>query len=192
MFNFHTNTNEENAINILKNDHNKVKELFKKFENSTRREKKEIVDDTIQELKVHASIEEEIFYPTVRGKIKRDIMNEANEEHHVAKVLIAELEQMDGTEEHFDAKYIVLCENIRHHIKEEEDLMFPLVDKINLDFEALGKKMLAKKKNLLQNGVPEFAEEKMIALIKGKGDSPAKIAESHDASRKRKNKKKAA
>lgn len=67
-------------------------------------------------------------------------MNEAGEEHHVARILIAELEEMDGTESHYDAKFTVLAENVRHHIKEEEENMLPEVQKTELDFDALGKK----------------------------------------------------
>ena len=171
--------NPEDAINILKDDHNKVKDLFDKFEKSkTLREKKQIVHEAIMELKIHAAIEEEIFYPALHNKhVDKKILNEADEEHHVAKVLIAELEIMDGTEEHFEAKFHVLSENIRHHIKEEEGDMFPEARGTDIDFEALGSKMLAKKTQLKKSGVPVFAEEKMIALMKGKSDSPAMTAE---------------
>ena len=79
-----------------------------------------IVREALTELKVHAAIEEEIFYPAVRKPVGKEIMNEADEEHHVAKLLIAELDVMDGSESHFDAKFHVLAENVRHHIKEEE------------------------------------------------------------------------
>ena len=63
-------------------------------------------------------------------------MNEADEEHHVAKLLVAELDRMDGSESHFDAKFLVLTENVRHHIKEEEDEMLPKARKVKVDFEA--------------------------------------------------------
>jgi hypothetical protein len=186
MFQFFDNP--DNAINILKQDHDKVKDLFDRFETADRREKKKIAEETIHELKIHAAIEEGIFYPTVRGQVERDLMNEANEEHHVAKVLIAELERMDGTEEHFDAKYTVLSESIRHHIREEEGHMFPMAYDSDVDMEMLGRKMLAKKEKLIETGVPEFAEEKMVAMIKGEGDSPAKAAESYESAESRKRK----
>src|SRR5436190_7133915 len=106
------------AVSILKEDHQKVKELFDQFENArTRSAKLKLVRQALIELKIHAAIEEELFYPSVRRPVGKDIMNEADEEHHVAKLLIAELDSMDGSETHFDAKFVVLAENVRHHIK---------------------------------------------------------------------------
>ena len=134
-------TKAENAIAMLKSDHQKVKELFDKFEESKNSAAQaKIVANAIQELKVHATIEEELFYPSVRQQIDDEdgIMPEADEEHHVAKVLIAELENMKGDEEHWEAKFMVLAESVRHHIKEEEGQMFPKAKKTDIDFVALG------------------------------------------------------
>jgi len=170
---------ENDAFALLKKDHDTVKELFSDFEEAeTLRQKKKIVADTIMELKIHATIEEEIFYPALRKhKVDMDLLNEADEEHHVAKLLVAELEQMDGTEQHYGAKYTVLAENIKHHIKEEEGELFPKARKTDLDFVALGKQLLARKQQLKKSGVPPCAEEKMIfAHKKGSGDSPAQTA----------------
>lgn len=169
--------NKEDAIAILKSDHDKVKELFEKFENTDNlREKKKIAAEAIMELKIHAEIEEKIFYPVVRKELDEDdIMNEADEEHHVAKLLIGELDQMDGSEDHWEAKFIVLAENIRHHIKEEEGEMFPKARKEDIDFDALGQKLLAAKQQLKKNGVPESLEGKL--MVRGvKADSPAQAA----------------
>ena len=166
----------ENAITMLKSDHQKVKELFDKFEESkTSESQTKIVADAIQELKVHATIEEELFYPAVRQQIDDEdgIMPEADEEHHVAKVLIAELENMTGDEEHWKAKFMVLAENVRHHIKEEEGEMFPEARKTDIDFVALGAQMLELKKRLIRDGVPPDAEAKMISKYGLRGDSPA-------------------
>ena len=89
------------AIAILKADHKKIKGLFKDFETSEgKRAKKKIVTEALLELKIHAALEEEIFYARVRRQVGKDIMNEADEEHHVAKLLIAELESMGGSESH--------------------------------------------------------------------------------------------
>src|SRR3954452_5146332 len=107
------------AVALLKADHDRVKELFDRFEVArTRPAKLKIVRAALVELKVHAAIEEELFYPAVRKPVGKEIMNEADEEHHVAKLLIAELDAMDGSESHFDAKFRVLAENVRHHIEE--------------------------------------------------------------------------
>ena len=175
MFDFLT-TNP--ALALLKKDHDTVKDLFDKFEKAEGRPaKKKIVKQALAELKVHAAIEEELFYPAVRRPVGNDIMNEADEEHHVAKVLIAELEGMDGREDHYDAKFAVLAENVRHHIKEEENEVFPKAKDATIDFEALSKAMSQRKEMLLVKGVPLAAEDTMVAASHGKGDSPAHAAQ---------------
>ena len=175
MFDFLT-TNP--ALVLLKRDHETVKDLFDQFEKAEGRPaKKKIVKRAITELKVHAVIEEELFYPAVRKPVGKDIMNEADEEHHVAKVLIAELEDMAGREDHYDAKFKVLSENIRHHIKEEESEVFPKAKDAKIDFEELSRAMLQRKETLLAEGVPPAAEEGMVAASHGKGDSPAQAAQ---------------
>jgi hypothetical protein len=103
-------------------------------------------------------------------------MNEADEEHHVAKVLIAELEAMDGRGDHYDAKFMVLAENVRHHIKEEENEVFSKAKDTTIDFEALSQAMAQRKEKLLAKGVPPAAEEAMVAASHGSGDSPAQAA----------------
>src|SRR5579864_8948943 len=168
MFDFLT-TNP--ALALLKKDHDTVKDLFDKFEKADGRPaKKKIVKQALTQLKVHAAIEEEIFYPAVRKPVGKDIMNEAGEEHHVAKVLIAELEGMSGREDHYDAKFTVLSENVRHHIKEEENEVFPKANKADIDFDALSKAMSQRKASLLAKGVPPTAEEAMVASTHGKDD----------------------
>ena len=165
------------VLALLKKDHDTVKDLFEKFEKAeTPSAKKKIVKEALAELKVHATIEEEIFYPAVREPVGDDIMNEADEEHHVAKVLIAELDEMDGHEDHYEAKFTVLAENVRHHIKEEENEVFPKVKDAHVDFEDLNQKILRRKEILLAKGVPPTAEEAMVHASHGQGDSPARAA----------------
>src|SRR6185503_2552631 len=111
---------EKHAIAILLKDHDTVKDLFDKFEKAkSAAEKEKIIATALTELKIHAVIEEEIFYPAVRSHVGKDIMNEADEEHHVARILIAELDRDGRANDHRDAKFTVLAENVRHHIKEE-------------------------------------------------------------------------
>jgi hemerythrin-like domain-containing protein len=165
------------AVSLLKEDHNRVKRLFDQFEVAKGGPaKRKIAREALNELKVHAAIEEELFYPAVRKAIGKEIMNEADEEHHVAKVLIAELDSMTGSESHFDAKFMVLAENVRHHIKEEENEMLPKAKAVKLDFGALAKTMKRRKERLLRDGVPSVGEETMVKASRGKGDSPAKAA----------------
>jgi hypothetical protein len=157
-----------------------VKDLFERFEETNGSSTKaKIVSEALSALKVHATIEEELFYPAVRQNIEDEdgIMDEADEEHHVAKILIAELETMKGDEEHWDAKFKVLAESVRHHIKEEEGKMFKAARKTEIDFNTLGNQMAELKRRLMQEGVPEDAEAKMIATCGLRGDSPAKNAQ---------------
>lgn len=165
------------AVALLKADHQRVKALFDEFEKAkSKAAKKRIVGQALEELKVHAAIEEELFYPAVRKPVGKEVMNEADEEHHVAKLLIAELDQMDGSESHFDAKFIVLAENVRHHIKEEEGEMLPKAQQAKVDFQALAEKMARRKEYLLKSGAPGVSEEDMVKASRGQGDSPARAA----------------
>jgi hypothetical protein len=149
---------QPDAIDLLKNDHDALKDLFDRFKKAVdRRAKAKIASQALNALKVHAVLEEEIFYPAVRQRVGKNIMNEADEEHHVAKVLIAELEEMNGRGDHFDAKFTVLAENVRHHIKEEESEMLPKAQDLDLDFVKLGQRMLQRKEELLVSGMPPEA-----------------------------------
>lgn len=130
------------AITILRNDHKSVERLFKRFEKAGPRalvEKRQIVDRIIEELSVHAAIEEQVFYPVARATVPgtEDVALESLEEHHVVKWVLSELADMDPADERFDAKTTVLIENVRHHVEEEEGEFFPKVR------SELGRKELA-------------------------------------------------
>ncbi len=120
------------AITLLRDDHRAVERLFKRFEKAGDRahvEKREIVDRIIEELSVHAAIEEQVFYPVARATVPgtEDIALESLEEHHIVKWVLSELESLDPGDERFDAKVTVLIENVRHHVDEEESDFFPKV-----------------------------------------------------------------
>ena len=120
------------AIGMLKDDHKTVEQLFKRFERAGERayvEKREIVDRIIEELSVHAAIEEQLFYPVVRATVPEteDIALESLEEHHIVKWVLLELETMTPEDERFNAKVTVLIENVRHHVAEEEAEFCPMV-----------------------------------------------------------------
>jgi hemerythrin superfamily protein len=122
------------AITLLKNDHQTVEQLFKRFEKAGDRahvQKREIVDRIIEELSIHAAIEEQAFYPVARAAVPdtEDMALESLEEHNIVKWLLSELEDMDPSHERFDAKVTVLIENVRHHVEEEENEFFPKVRK---------------------------------------------------------------
>lgn len=120
------------AITLLKDDHQTVEQLFKRYEQTGARahvQKRRIVDQIIEELAVHAAIEEQVFYPVARATVAEtdDMVLEALEEHHVVKWLLSELADMDPAHERFNAKVTVLMESVRHHVKEEEHDFFPKV-----------------------------------------------------------------
>ena len=168
---------DTHAISIILKDHDTVKALFDQFEKAeTGAKRDKIIAEALMELKIHAVIEEEIFYPAIRQHVGKDLMNEADEEHHVARVLIAELESTGRENDHRDAKFKVLSESVRHHIKEEEDEVIPKAKELNIDFEALGQELLDRKEELKEEGVPADSEHSMVAKARGRADTPAATA----------------
>ena len=139
------------AIQLLRDDHASVSELFKKFEAASGNdEKSQIVQEICTELSVHAQIEEEIFYPAVQEALDdEELVPEATVEHQSIKDLVAQLEDMDPEEELYDAKVKVMSEWVKHHVKEEQDEMFPKVKKTELDLEELGQQLAIRKEELL-------------------------------------------
>ena len=143
---------------MLREDHRKVKELFRKFESTEdTQEKKAIADTAILELDIHARLEEEIYYPAVR-KMSSDIdeiMNEAEEEHHVVEELMKELLQMKADDPMFSAKFTVMSENVEHHIDEEESEMLPKAAELGRGtMEELGRRMEQRKQELTSAATP--------------------------------------
>lgn len=145
----------QDAIAMLTADHKKVKKLFSDFdslkEKGNNNDKSALVEQICNELKIHAELEEEIFYPAVRKAIDdADLMDEALVEHAGAKDLIAQLEEASPDDDLYDAKVTVLGEQINHHVKEEEGKMFPKAKKSKVDTEALGANMLKRKMALME------------------------------------------
>jgi hemerythrin superfamily protein len=139
------------AITLLTEDHENVKAMFEQFEGLGDRAhatKKKLATQICTELTKHATAEEEIFYPAVRaaGKEQEDMVDEAIVEHASAKDLIAQIMDMEATEDLFDAKVKVLSELIEHHVQEEESEMFPKAKAAKLDLETLGQQ-IAERKN---------------------------------------------
>ena len=145
---------KQNAIQLLTADHREVEDLFEQFEKAKSDTKKEEIARRIcTELKVHAMIEEELFYPAFRGKISDDDLDEAVVEHDGAKVLINDIEAGSPSDDYYDAKVKVLQEQIEHHVKEEERQsgnIFTQARKTDVDLDALGEQMLARKTELMQ------------------------------------------
>lgn len=146
------NRQDTDATHILTKDHREVEALFASFEKADgTKEKGRIADQICTELKIHAQIEEEVFYPALKGKIDDDLLKEAYVEHDGAKVLINEIVASSPDDEFFDSKVTVLKEEIEHHVKEEEkqhDNMFQQARAADVDLDALGEQMLARKEEL--------------------------------------------
>jgi len=147
---------QKDACDLLDADHKAVKAMFKEYEALTEgrgrstTKKRQLADKICKELVVHATIEEEIFYPAARKATKDNaLMNEAIVEHASAKELIAQIRGMDAGDEMFDAKVTVLGEYIDHHVKEERTEMFTKVRKTKLDLVALGAQMEQRKQALM-------------------------------------------
>ncbi len=138
------------AITLLTEDHENVAQMFEEYEGLGDRahaSKKKLATKICTELTKHATAEEEIFYPAVRAaqKDNEDLIDEATVEHASAKDLIAQILSMEPTEELYDAKVKVLGELIEHHVKEEEEEMFPKARKAGLDLEMLGAQIAERK-----------------------------------------------
>lgn len=122
-----------NALDLLKQQHDEVKKLFKQYEklaDHADAKRQELFEMIADRLSAHAAIEEQYFYPSVKAEDTEDLLREAAEEHLSAKRLIADLLEMDAGDEEFDAKMQVLQEQIDHHVEEEESDLFKKVRKI--------------------------------------------------------------
>jgi hemerythrin superfamily protein len=143
-------TTSNPVLKMLKADHKKVKALFAEYEEATPRKKQDIAQTTIQELEIHAGLEEKLIYPAIREGIDdNEVMNEAMEEHHLVHVLIAELKELEPSDDTFRAKFILLGELVKHHVKEEEGEMFPQAEKAKIDWETLEAEVMRRKEQLM-------------------------------------------
>ncbi|MGC9667212.1 hemerythrin domain-containing protein [Planosporangium sp. 12N6] len=160
------------AIVLLKEDHKKIRKLFKEFEQASkgaRVQRGKIVDQILEELTVHTYLENEIMYPSVRKampELEDDVL-ESYEEHHVADVLGMELAAMSPDDEHFDAKTTVLIENVTHHIEEEEQEWFPKVREGlgRKELQQIGEAMIAKREDAPRRPQQPSALKKAVDAI---------------------------
>ena len=163
----------QDAVALLKADHQTVAKLFTQFEQASGDGRKEkIAQQICLELSVHAKIEEEIFYPACEGKIEEDLLKEAYVEHDGAKVLIGEIMAGGADDEFYDAKVTVLQEQIEHHVEEEEKRMEGMMAqarKAGVDMDRLGAEMAARKADLMSeyeaSGVPKPELTTMEATV---------------------------
>lgn len=141
----------KDALALLRADHRKVSELFEAFEAARSPAKKKLlVAQICEELTIHAELEEEIFYPAVKAALKdRELVPEAVVEHASIKDLISQVQGADPDGEDYDAKVKVMSEYVKHHVKEEQNEMFPKAEGTRLDLVALRDEMMARKEELL-------------------------------------------
>ncbi len=140
------------AIALLKADHRAVEELFEAYEGARgSAAKAKLAQKICLELSVHTTIEEEILYPAVRGEVEDDMLDEAYVEHDGAKALIAELMAGSPDDDFYDAKVKVLSEEIKHHVKEEEQRggMFSKAQSSDMDLAELGVRLRERKLELM-------------------------------------------
>jgi hemerythrin superfamily protein len=159
------------AIAMLKADHRKVESLFEQFEKTNGAARKQkIAAQICNELKIHTTIEEEIFYPAFKNRIEEDTLAEAYVEHDGAKVLVNDIMGASPDDEFYDAKVKVLSEDIKHHVREEEmptEGMFAQCRKKEVDLIALRDQMIARKQELMQqagNGGLPSAELRVLHM----------------------------
>lgn len=162
------------AITLLKQDHKAVKQLFAQFDKagkSAHQRKRDIVDKIIEELSIHAAIEEQFFYPTAKAAVEEteDNVLESLEEHHIVKWVLSELDGMDPKAERFTAKVTVLKENVLHHAEEEEAELFPMVRAAmgRKALQELGEKMELAKKTAPTRPHPKAPDEPPANLVAG-------------------------
>ena len=157
------------AIALLKADHRKVEQLFASFQEAKGASRKEsLAKEICTELKIHTMLEEEIFYPAFEGKIEEDMLQEAQVEHDAAKVLVNDIEAAEPDEAYYDAKVKVLCEEIEHHVKEEEkpsEGMFAQCRKTGVDLVELRDRMLARKEQLMAQAESEGLPPAQVAAV---------------------------
>lgn len=152
-------TQSEDPIELLRSDHKQVLKLFETFKDEGDENKKMAIAEHIcLALTVHTQIEEELFYPALRGKLDEVDIDEAYVEHAAAKDLIAQIEEAGEVSAMFEARLQVLGEQVSHHIKEEEEKIFPAAKKAKIDTPELGQKMAQRKAALMRDHQSDVAD----------------------------------
>ena len=145
-----------NAVRLLTEDHKRVKALFgdyEKLSDSAHARRQKLVEQVFEELEVHTTLEEELFYPAVKATADdkaEEMVDESCQEHHVVKMLMAEMKQLEPDNPEYAAKFTVLMENVEHHAEEEEKELFPKAKKLlGDDLDAMGEQMERRKDALM-------------------------------------------
>jgi hemerythrin superfamily protein len=161
-------------VKLLIQDHRAVSQLADQFEEADEGQKKPLSERICKMLQVHSQIEEELFYPPAHEALGSEshLISEAQVEHASLKDLISQIEDMDEVDEMFEAKMKVLTEYVKHHVQEEESEIFPRVQETDLDLDAIGEQLAARKQELMgEEGETAESEEEEEPLIRGGGRS---------------------
>jgi hemerythrin superfamily protein len=177
-----TDPDSTNAIDLLKRDHDEVEDLFKQFEAGEERDaalRGELAMRICAALTVHAEIEEEIFYPAIRRAASdaADLLDEAAVEHQSLKDIIERLQAASTSDPLFNAGVKVLSEYVKHHVKEEENEIFPKAKSSDLDLDKLGARMAQRKDELTAGAAfatGRASRSKSRASSNGKGTAARK------------------
>jgi len=158
----------EQVLELLKEDHKHVKKHFREFEKIEQDPQTchALAMRVCAELEVHATLEEELFYPAARaalqGQEAEDLLDEAEVEHHSVKMLIGELQDMSAQDPKLKAHFMVLSEYVKHHVKEEEGEMFEKLGRTKVEWEALLQDMLERQQELMaEKGLSETNEPEL-------------------------------
>ena len=144
----------DDALGLLIEDHERVRQLFERFDDADSPQKRALAHQICQELKIHAQIEEEIFYPAARQQLDdEDLVDEAVQEHAEAKQLIAQIEAAGADEAEIETTVRELREAIEHHVEEEEAEMFPAMRAAGTDLVSLGEQLAERKRHLKASGL---------------------------------------
>jgi len=170
-----------NAVQLIKQDHKKVANLFEKYKKTKGQEaKRRIAEQAMEHLEVHALVEEEIFYPAVKKELSDGaLIREALKEHQVVKDLIEELKSMEEDDVDFDEKWSDLVENVQHHVAEEESDLLPQAEESELDLAECGAQMAERK----QKAIDEIGASSMAHAAKSRPSSRSKNPTKHSDSR---------
>ena len=140
-----------NAVQLIKQDHKKVANLFDKYHKTKGQEaKRQIAEQAMEELEVHALVEEDIFYPALKKELSDGVLiDEALKEHQAVKDLIEELKGMEADDGEFGEKWSELVENVQHHVEEEESELLPQAEGSQLDLVECGAQMMERKEKAI-------------------------------------------
>ena len=169
------------VLDTLKEDHKRVKKAYRDFQKLDAENDPEacraIVDQVLQELTVHAALEEELLYPAAHGQIEDEsLVDEAEVEHASMHTLMDQLRGMAPGQDKYVARFTVLCEYVTHHVKEEETEMFPQLENVKLDWESLAEEVRARREELMAaqaDGEDALDEAMALAPARSRNTPPA-------------------